>query len=224
MEKKPIFKGSVVVLMWRVSIFIAAGIFILLFLYVYSIDGIVDLFMISKVVAGTAALMIGISFALSGFTYYFDFLDTKIGYRKYIGLTGFWLALAYSIMLVFIDPDRYFYGFFENIGSADFILGLSAVGILAFMAIISNSWAMHKLGPLRWRQLLRFGYVAYALLVTRAIVTEWDLWTVWWNAPETLPPPRLTISVIAIIIILFRISMIISKFIKQRKVQYEQKT
>ncbi|HCM67665.1 MAG: hypothetical protein A2898_00545 [Candidatus Kerfeldbacteria bacterium RIFCSPLOWO2_01_FULL_48_11] len=216
MEKQSIFSQSVVFRMWRGSIVLAMGCFAVLSVYVYIYDGVMTLATVSKAVAGTAALMIGASFVMSGFAYYFDFLDTKIGYRKYFGLVGFWLALLYSVMLLFIDPDRYFYGFFENIGTADFIFGLSSMAILTVMAIISNAPMMRWLGTQRWRQLLRLGYLAYTLLIVRAIAVEWDSWSEWWRDPNGLPPPRLAISVIATLIILFRGSMIVVSWNRRR--------
>lgn len=204
-----IFHSSVVTKMWIYSLGLALALFMFFLGYVFLESGSFTLLSVSMAVAATAAVMIGLSFALSGFCFYFDFLDRKIAYRKYLGLVGFWFALTYSIMLLFVDPNRYFYGFLDNLLSADFILGLTAMAILTFMAFISNNRAMKKLGVKRWRYGLRLGYLAYLFLIIRATMLDHDIWIAWFQLPVTLPPVRLVISIFATAVLVFRLSMVI---------------
>jgi hypothetical protein len=198
--------------MWRVSWLLAFGIFDLFLVYVFFLDGSLSILSSwSKAVAGTSAVLLGMSLSLSSFGYYFDFLDKHILYRKYLGLTGFWLALLYSVILLFVNPARYFYGFFDNLGTADFVLGLSAMAIFTLMALVSNNRAMQWIGPALWRQILGLGYVAYALLVIRALFIEGDQWIKWWEVGSGLPPARLVISVLAVAVLLFRLSVPFAK-------------
>lgn len=201
---------------WKHSLLFGGLVFALLLVYTVIYNHALTILAVSQAVAGSAAVMIGSSFAISGFSYYFDFLDKKICYRKYIGLIGFFLAFLYAVLLLFINPKRYFYGFFDNFFSADFILGLTALGILAFMAIISNNAIMQKMGPKNWRRGLRLGYIAYALLVIRGYLFEKAAWFAWLNDPKGLPPPRLVVSVFAVLVICLRLSMIISELFKKR--------
>lgn len=194
----------------------AMGIFCLLVIYTTVYNSAFNLPAFSQALAGTAAVLIGLSFAMSGFVYYFDFLDTRLAYRKYLGLTGFWLALGYSLSLCLTNPDRYFFHFFEYANTADVRLGLLAMAIYTFMALISNNRAIKKLGPRTWRYCLRLGYLAYALLIIRAYIMEQDLWTGWWQSPQgSLPPPRLIITLFALAVILFRGSMIVVQFARK---------
>jgi len=160
--------------------------------------------------------MIGLSFALSGIGYYFDFLDKKIAYRKYFGLVGFWLALAYSVLLLFVDPEKYFYGFFDHLGSAEVLLGLGAMGILTAMALISNPWGIKKIGAKRWKGVLHLGYLAYGFLIIRAYILEHGAWGEWISDPNGLPPPRLVVSLFAVAVIVFRGSISISLYRKRK--------
>ncbi len=197
---------------------LAFAFFNLFLVYVYFLgDSLTYLISWSKAVAGTSAVLLGMSLSLSSFGYYFDFLDRHIIYRKYFGLVGFWTALLYSIMLLFVNPARYFYGFFENLLSADFIFGLSAMIIFTFMAIISNNWAIRWLGSERWRFFLGLGYVAYALLVIRAVFIEGHLWIEWLDTVNGLPPARLLISCYAVSVLLFRASVPIARKVKGYK-------
>lgn len=203
--------------MWRTSWLLAFAVFNIFLVYVFFLDGSLStLLSWSKAVAGTSAVLLGMSFSLSSFGYYFNFLDKQILYRKYLGLTGFWLALLYSVMLLFVNPARYFYGFFDNLGTADFVLGLSAMTIFTAMALISHNRAMQWIGPALWRQILGLGYVAYALLVIRALFIEGDQWIKWWEAGSGLPPARLVISVLAVAVLLFRISVPVAKFFRSK--------
>lgn len=217
MEKeRDIFHPSIVMKMWYSSWNLAGVIFIILLWYVYFYYGVLHFLAVSTATAGTAAILIGLSFAMSGFAYYFDFLDQKVAYRKYMGLTGYYIALVYTVMLLFLDSEKYFFGIFKNFFQADYLLGTSAMLIFTFIAMISNKGAMQKLGPKNWRQCLRLGYIAYALLILRAIVLEKDLWATWAVRGGILPPPRMLITIFALGVIFLRLSIIYSKYIHRR--------
>ncbi len=201
--------------LWKTAISQAIIFFIILLGYAYIYNNELSLLCVSQAVAGTAGFMIGISLALGSLAYFKRSLGPKVANRKYIGLVGFWLALTYTLMLLWLDPDRYFFGFFGTISAADGFFGLTAIIILSFMALISNNWGIRKLGVKNWRIVLRLGYVAYFLLVLRAIALEWEIWSAWWSMPLfELPPPRLVVSIFAILVILLRIAVSISKQIK----------
>lgn len=192
---------------WKGALAIAIGFWSLTTLYAWGYNGGYSLSVFAQSIAAASALLLSASLSLGTLGYYFDVLDTWVGYRKYFGLLGYYLALFYSILLLFLKPDRYFYGFFENLFTPDFVFGLLAMAILTGMALISNNRAMMLIGPKLWRQLLGLGFVAYASLVIRAVFLEWDLWMGWLTAPSGLPPARLVISILAIAILTARASI-----------------
>lgn len=167
--------------------------------------------------AAAAALMIGISFSLSSMSYYFDFLDSKIAFRKEIGLIGYYLALAYAILLAINRPEMYISGFFKNLLTADIILGLSAMTILTAMALVSINKVMMKITPAVGKKVLRLGYVAYFLLILRAIILERETWLSWFTNYDGLPPARLLVSFFAGFVIILRLMMAISIFTRDRR-------
>lgn len=219
-EKKDIFHKNVKTIIWTNTFLFSFIIYIIFIGLTSYLENGFNALVISKSLAGTSAILFGASFSLSGFCYYWDFLDKKICYRKYLGLAGFWFALAYSISLLIVDPQRYLFGFWDNFFSADILLGLASMVIFTFLAIISNDKAMMKLGPKNWRKLMRFGYLAWLLLVFRAWAIEKDLWMSWLNSLTSFPPPRLLLSIFVLAVILFRLSIEINKKIKTKK--YEQ--
>lgn len=196
--------------LWLKPLFLALFGLIFFVVYAYLYLGEFSLLGVSVAVAGAASLCIGTSFALSGLSYYFAFFRRLLGYRRYFGLVGYFLAIIYSFMLLFVDKDRYYYGFFINLGSMDFVLGLWAMAIFTIMAAISNNFSMRRLGGSRAHTILRFGYLAYFLLILRAINLEVDAWIIWFRTLNGLPPPKLLISVFASYVILLRIMLEIS--------------
>lgn len=202
--------------MWLVSILIAFGLYSILIIYTTSYNKSLSFLALTQAVAGTAGIMIGLSFALSGLNYFFNILKKRLAYRKYMGLVGFWSASLYSLSLLVLDPERYLFGFFFNILTPDFVLGLGAMMLLTFMAFISLDRFMLMIGRRRWRSLLRLGYLAYAMLVVRGIILEGDSWWLWLSSFQGLPPPRLVVSVFAVVVLLLRISMELSLALKRR--------
>lgn len=203
--------------MWSASLVAAAVLLVVLLIYTFIYNGAINLLAISQAIAGTAGFLIGISFLLGPLAYFYKPAGPKVAYRKYIGLTGFWLALTYSVLLIFVDSNKYFFNLFDNIGNIEIILGLGAVTILTFMALISNRWGIRLLGPRLWRWGLRLGYIAYTLLIVRGYILEKTIWYDWivGNA-NGLPPPRLLLTIFALGVILLRIIVTIQKMSKKR--------
>src|SRR5690606_23440371 len=98
----------------------------------------------------TAGVLIGLSFALSGLTYFYDFLDTKLKYRKQLGLVGYYLAVIYTLLLIAYLPDIYWPSSAGTLFAFATLTGVAAMTIFTFMAIISGSWAIKLLGK-NWR-------------------------------------------------------------------------
>lgn len=190
--------------------------FLVFLLYMTFANGAITLSAINYSIAATADIMLGSSLALGSLCYYFHFLESKIFYRKYFGLTGFGLALLYSFLLLFQEPQKYFDGFLSNAFSPEVILGLAAMLIFTVMALISNKWALLKIGSHTWRLLLRLGYLAYFFLILRAIIMEKEIWWVWLQIPEGLPPIRFILAIMASSVILLRLSVIASKYLEKR--------
>lgn len=213
--------------LWMNSLLIMFGVNGFFYLYVIFLDGPFTLTSFAKVMAGTANFLFAASLSLSSLGYFFDFLDSKVVYRKYFGLIAYFSALTYTVLLPILRPDRYWYGFAENFWSSDFLLGLSAMAIFTMMAIISNDRMMLAVGPIRWRNLLRLGYIAFFLLVIRAAVNESnsigadpqpEFWGSYLQTFETLPPPRLLFSIIGTAVVSLRLAVEFDKWRKRRSV------
>lgn len=202
--------------MWRESFQLGGIVLALSIVYSFFFYQDVSILPLSQAIGLAAALMIGFSYAMSGFGYYFDFLDAKVGFRKYYGLVGLLLAIIHAYTLFFVDPERYFFKFFFNLGSVDFVLGIMAMAILLGMVIISTPEGIKTIGAKNWRLGLRTGYVASALFVTRASLLYSNDWHYWLDHGDWyLPPPTLLATLFTIGVIVFRASIFVSQEFKK---------
>jgi hypothetical protein len=172
--------------------------------YVYLYDGsLTTLLSWSRVVAGTAAILLGFSLGIGSYAYYTD-TPVHNDVKKQLGHQAFWASLLYSCMLCFLFPARYWYGLWDNLYTADVALGLLAMTILGVMTFITERPWVGYVGEHFAYSFLTMGYIAYALLVMRAVFIEWEIWMAWVQALNTLPPPRILLSLFALTILCMR--------------------
>lgn len=166
-------------------------------------------FLLNKLLALDAMIMIGLSFAFSGLGYFFDLLDKYVSYRKYIGLVGFYLVVVHMIFSLVVLSDTfplklyYLNPKFINY----FIMGLASFLVLLMMAGISNSRAVQELGGKNWRRLLRLGYLAYIFALVHYIGKNLALWEYWLVNLDGPPPLNLLITIFALFVLWLRIGL-----------------
>ena len=100
---KPFSHAKLWIDTWTFSIFV----FIAGSLYLLVQHGDFDLHAVNNVFAITALILIGLSMALSGLCYFWDFVVTKIIYRKHLGVTGFAWGVLHAIMTLFFYPTNF---------------------------------------------------------------------------------------------------------------------
>lgn len=163
----------------------------------------------SQTLIGTSGMLFCLSLGLSSLNFYFPLhFGSKVIYRRYLGLMGFYVSLVDLGLLLTLEHQYYVFGFAENLFTPDLLLGGTAMAIFTLMALISNDEAIAVLGPKHWRNLLRLGYLALLLLVARAFVIEGTGWNLWLLDPQGLPPVRLVISLIALTVLFARLSLV----------------
>ena len=212
------------------SIIFAHLILILVIFYYYLSESSFDLHYFNKSLASTAVILIGLSFALSGLCYFWDFADTKLLYRKFIGIVGFGTGLlhAYISLLFYINKMEYsgsnfdlynkwnFYGFdVSNVYA--FIFGLIALIIFAFMTGISNRYATVELGGQRWRIFLRTGYIALFLILLHFSIKNYTNWLLWFESGNLWPPMNLILVIFIFLVFFLRAALEIDINRKKKK-------
>ncbi len=165
----------------------------------------------SFISAAVASLLLALALSASSLSYYFGWPDMRWGYQKQIGVMAFWIMCFYCVSLLILYPETYWFGFRENIYTADMMLGITAVFIFGAMVGINSKIGSAYFSWETIKFVLGLGYVGYALLVIRAVLIEWPLWEDWFSTFEGYPPGRLMLSVIAIGVLLMRVSITIHK-------------
>ena len=197
---------------WTVALLIASFFFGFNFVYVLFVSSTSEVLMaISFALAAAASFMYALAFASGSVSYYIGWPNMRDGYQKQIGVVAFWLSLLYSITLLVLYPDFYFYGFLENFWSWDITLGMIAMIIFGSMTFINSKWIAPYFSWDTIKFVLGLGFVGYALLVIRAIFIEFDWWIYYLTTFDGDIPGRLVLSVVAFVVLLMRISVPIHK-------------
>ena len=180
-------------------------------LYLFARRGNYDLYIANKVFATTALVLIGLSLTLSGFCYFWDFVDTKIIYRKSLGLVGFAFAVLHIIVTLNFLPHKFAYPNWFVDHNISVTFGILALFIFTIMAAISNHFAILELGGKRWRMILRVGYLAFIFVIIHFTILKYPGWLKWFATREPLLPPLSLLEVIfAVAVVGLRIALFIS--------------
>ncbi len=196
--------------LWLRSLALGAILTASAFLYLVCLNAqALDWHTFNQAVANAGMVMIGLSFILSGVCYFWDFFDSKIIYRKHLGLVGFWLIVVHGLT-TFSLPSYSFFDFFLPQNIVAFLSAVVALGILIMMALISNKFAARELGGKRWRALLRTGYIAYFFGTVHFFIKKYPLWQDWaaqYQANPTAPPLSLLVLIFVIVVFAMRLSL-----------------
>lgn len=175
---------------------------------------------LNKAVADTAVILIGMSMLLSGICYFWNFLDTKIIYRKHLGLMGFAFAVVHLLLS---------WGAFLNLLKIETwqqqkfwapLTGLIALTIFTIMALVSNKFSALKLGGKVWRGILRTGYIALLFVFAHVVILKAMRWEAWAKGGfKSLPSTSLLVSIFILLVLLMRIALWASLKKKARRTQ-----
>lgn len=197
---------------WTVAAVIAAVLFGFHMVYILNFTSTTVVLMgVSFALAATSSFMYALAFSSGSVSYYIGWPNMRDGYQKQIGVAAFWFSFAYCLTLLVLYPEIYYYGFFENFWTWDITLGLTAMIIFGAMTFINSK----PIAPyFTWdtiKFVLGLGFVGYALLVIRAIFIEFDWWVAFLTTFEGDVPGRLVLSVVAVAVLLLRISVPVHK-------------
>lgn len=201
--------------LWLNTVLFSWFIFALCLGYLYLRSSKLTTFSVNQAAANASVFLIGFSFLLSSVCYFFDFLDTKIIYRKHLGIVGFAYGVAHVIfiLLVIKIPLQDLLG--EQLLS--FLLGLLAVLLFTFMTLISNRYVITHLGGPAWRTSLRWaGYIALIFVWLHALIAA--QWTAWFARPVGWPPLALWAGMFSVVVILARLILAVALWRKTKSI------
>lgn len=210
LEKKPnIYPHS----LWKDIIIYSVLITIIISLYYFVQRGSFSLYTANRVLADVSLLLIGLSFALSGICYYWNFADHFIIYRKQLGVVGFGYAVIHSLISIFLPHAQPFLLYYlQSDNLIGFISALIALIIYIGMIIVSTKYIIQQIGGQMWRKLLRVGYIAYFFSILHFGIQIYPSWLLWLTGKGTtlLPPFSLFVFLSGMAVILLRIFLWIS--------------
>ncbi len=166
---------------------------------------------LNKSVADTSIILIGLSMLLTSLCYFWNFVDTKIIYRKHLGLVGFaygifHIILSYSSVLSLLKPETWQKGIYWPL-----FTGVIATIIFMIMALISNQYSARMLGGIVWRAILRVGYIAVVLIWLHVFLLKSARIITWYIEGMKTPPSTGLITLIFMsIVIILRILLWVS--------------
>lgn len=145
----------------------------------------------NQALAETAITLCCFSMMLSGLCYFFSLFDSKIIYRKSLGVVGFVIALIHGTTTLFLLPNLFPFPqyFLDPKNILIVILGLITEIIFAIMVIVSFKSIIQKIGGVTWRRILRVGYLAILLIFFHATIPKYQYWLNYQAVDETILPP-----------------------------------
>lgn len=163
---------------------------------------------LNKAVADTAIVLIGLSMLLTSVCYFWNFFDSKIVYRKYLGLVG-WAFVIVHILLEYTALQRLLAApnwFAQSLWPIS--TGLLAGVMFTLMTVISNRFAATKLGGKNWKRILRIGYLALLLVLAHVVLLKSRYWVTWYNNGMTaLPSMSMLISAFILLVVILRVML-----------------
>lgn len=217
--------------LWIKTIIFSLILFIMEYLYI-GVERGFSIYTINRAFATNAFVLIGLSLGLASFTYFTKKFQNKLLYRMYLGNMGFFMALIhggisaffYFFMSEALKPNFEFGKSWHIAGGlyipnqVAFLLGIIALMIFAFMALISIRYFILKLGGVRWRLLLRYlGYGGFILVMFHFLIKNFDHWInplAWHN----LPPSNLILWTFWVIVVGLRLALWRSLSAKKKQV------
>lgn len=218
--KQEIHKGDH---LWRNSFFFSLLLMFFTGLYVYFQHGEYTLRMFNKTTAWVSIILIGLSLLLSSICYFFDYFDSKIIYRKQLGVWGFGYALFHSIFTLYLLQKRF--NLIEYFSSPDninaLIFAILSLSLLILLAVLSNNKAVKMLGGGPWRIVMRYGgYLALFFGMMHFVFKRYEDIFAWPASGGIVPPIAWTLLVFTIFVFAARFLLwlhaLVSKMMKKQ--------
>ena len=202
-------KASYRLKLWFFSLVIALITFGVSYLYYqFSKEGATGSRLVSELTADTGTLLIIISFLFSPILYFFNFLDRKLIYRKYLGLVGFYITLIHIYISVDFAMHNPTISFRDFARVWSFLLGIVAMSLFFQMTILSNDSFVKIFGSKAQRIYLRLaGYGALIIVVIHFWLRKSDGWQKWLsgNGVGPVPPLSFVVLIFSVVVVVLRL-------------------
>lgn len=194
--------------------------------YLFLQFGAFDIFMFNRAIAEGSLLALAGVLLIGPITRAFDIFDRWLLYRKEMGIMAFVFGLAHAALSAFGLPGRSWSGFLERNPNA-FWTGLIALAIFAVLFIFSFELIIKLIPRSLWWSLQNWGVrLAGLLVVAHLYFLRQAAWIRWYNQGGTmemmrpfLPPITVVASILAIGVLLIRLSEFAGKKMRPMAIQ-----
>ena len=157
---------------------------------------------INRALGNMAFVFMGFTYVVAPLAVKWKFYSRFMYWRKYVGMVGFgYLLIHFGWTLLKSPLDRVFADF------GGFGLGLFSLIIFIFLGVISNNFALKKIGGLRWRRIQQWGYYGLLFAFAHLFVKSWDDWAAWLATITTgvaIPPQSLFVFLFGLKVFIIR--------------------
>lgn len=162
------------------------------------------LYTTNKAIALSSVLFICLSYLLGPLGRFDQSMGRLLPLRKPLGLTGFTLAVAHSVIsLTLLDPyyypSLYVSGRFNLFSQLHLLSGVLGIVLFSLVAVSSIPSVMQTMESTRWRAVQRIGYWGLFTI----LIHIYTVGVRGWIDPTTWPGGLFPISLIAFICIMF---------------------
>ena len=166
------------------------------------------MYFVNEAIAETGVVLLGLSMILSSVCYFWNFADSKLIYRKYLGVGGLICGIMHALVILLFLGDEfsfpsYFFSHWLAIG-----FGLLAIILFIFIVMISTKKMIARIGGQRWRKTIRYvGYIGYVFVVIHFSMQKYPEWISWMftRKPSMLPPLSIFTGLFAVTVIIMRL-------------------
>ncbi|KKQ57406.1 MAG: hypothetical protein US74_C0004G0016 [Parcubacteria group bacterium GW2011_GWA2_38_13] len=198
------------ILVWLKTAVFGFFVFFIFCTYLFISNGRISLYIINGAIAETAMLLVGLSMILSSVSYFWNFADNTLIYRKYLGVGGLICGIIHAlVILLFLGNEFPFPGYFLNYW-IPISAGLLAIILFIFIVIISTKKMIARIGGQRWRKTIRYvGYIGYAFVIIHISMQKYPEWIAWISAKnfQTLLPLSIFNTLFFFIVIIMRLAL-----------------
>ena len=150
--------------------------------YIYIRRGYFDLYIANKVLAGVAAVLLGLTLLVGSLSRHFNRFGFLARYRKEFGFIAAFLAIAHALVSYFTLSDHFPVKVYYTSIFWPFIFGLLSAVIIVLLLVISNNATMKKFGGSVWWFLQQWGArLAFIFLALHVFVMKFSSWVSWYQ-------------------------------------------
>lgn len=205
---------------WVKSVLISLVIFFLFCFYLFLRRGYLNLYILNKAFASSAAVLAGATLLIGPLSKISTTFSSYMTIRRHLGLTAFGFAVIHIIASL-IQQNRFPLFAWYLREWIPILFGIIAISSWIYMTYISRNSKIKELGVEKWKKLLSFsGQIAFIAIFLHLAIMKYPGWIRWFDgqikqSPElanpSYPPASLFVFIIALFVIIFRLSSIFLK-------------